>query len=266
MKLIKHTLYLTNKWLKDIIGTIQYSVSSKKNESEILLNELKNCHIGKRAFIICNGPSLKAEDLTKIHNNGDISFASNKIHFIFQQTPWRPTYYTVMDESYQHSLLDVMNLVPAAVKFFRITSFSTTKKVQSATAWLNAYGDKDLLENPKFSEDISKIIYTIGTVTYAMLQMAVHMGIREIYIIGCDNSYGKEIKKDGTIVNHGGASYFAGSNDNKSNSPIAATWQMDLAYEFARKYADNHDIKIFNATRGGYLEAFQRVEFDSLFK
>lgn len=264
--LITHILYLVNKWLKATISSIQYKISSKKNDSEILLKELKNCHLGKRAFIVCNGPSLKAEDLTKIHNNGDISFASNKIHFIFPQTPWRPTYYTVMDESYQYSLLNAMNLVPAAVKLFRITSFSTTKKVLSKTVWLNADGKSCLLDKPEFSEDISKIIYTIGTVTYAMFQMAVHMGIREIYIIGCDNSYGKEIKKDGTIVDRGGPSYFAGSNDNKSNATIAATWQMDLAYEFARKYADNNNIKIYNATRGGYLDAFQRIDFDSLFK
>ena len=40
---------------------------------------------------------------------------------------------------------------------------------------------------------------------------------------------------------------------------------MDIAYDYARKYADSNGIKIYNATRGGCLEAFQRVNFDSLF-
>lgn len=40
---------------------------------------------------------------------------------------------------------------------------------------------------------------------------------------------------------------------------------MSLAYKAARKYADAHGIKIYNATRGGKLEVFERVDFDSLF-
>lgn len=43
------------------------------------------------------------------------------------------------------------------------------------------------------------------------------------------------------------------------------TWVNDMAYSLARKEADNHDFTIYNATRGGYLEAFPRVDFDSLF-
>ena len=37
-------------------------------------------------------------------------------------------------------------------------------------------------------------------------------------------------------------------------------------YKSARKYADTHHVHIYNATRGGYLEIFDRVNFDSLFK
>lgn len=66
-----------------------------------------------------------------------------------------------------------------------------------------------------------------------MLQIAVSMGIRDIYIIGCDNSYGKEVKKDGTVVDNGTVSYFAGS-DPKETKHAAATWEMDIAYEYAK--------------------------------
>ena len=31
------------------------------------------------------------------------------------------------------------------------------------------------------------------------------------------------------------------------------------------EFAKEHDIHIYNATRGGHLEAFERVDFDSLF-
>ncbi len=35
--------------------------------------------------------------------------------------------------------------------------------------------------------------------------------------------------------------------------------------ESAKKYADIHDVGIYNATRSGNLEGFPRVKFDSLF-
>lgn len=36
-------------------------------------------------------------------------------------------------------------------------------------------------------------------------------------------------------------------------------------YESAQKYTKEHGIKIYNATRGGNLEVFERVDFDFLF-
>ena len=41
---------------------------------------------------------------------------------------------------------------------------------------------------------------------------------------------------------------------------------MVLAYKSAKKYADSHGIRIYNATRGGKLEVFERIDFDSLFE
>ena len=36
------------------------------------------------------------------------------------------------------------------------------------------------------------------------------------------------------------------------------------AYISAKRYADEHDIKIYNTTRGGKLEVFERLEFDKV--
>lgn len=221
-------------------------------------------HIGKRAFIICNGPSLTPKDLDVLNNHNEISFACNKIDKIFTQTLWRPTYYAILDETYQHSLIDTMNNMPAKIKFFRRTSYITTKSIKGVKVFLNARGGKKLLKKPLFSLECNKQIYTIATTTYSLFQIAVYMGIKELYIIGCDNSYGREIQKDGSIIDNGKKSYFTGSNENDQNIP-ASTWQMNIAYEFARNYADSHNIKIYNATRGGHLETFERVDFDALF-
>ena len=41
--------------------------------------------------------------------------------------------------------------------------------------------------------------------------------------------------------------------------------EATLSYQAAKQYAQTHGIKIKNATRGGKLNVFQRVDFDSLF-
>jgi hypothetical protein len=41
--------------------------------------------------------------------------------------------------------------------------------------------------------------------------------------------------------------------------------KMSKAYATAKKYADNKEIKIYNATRGGHLEEFERINFDDIF-
>ena len=38
-----------------------------------------------------------------------------------------------------------------------------------------------------------------------------------------------------------------------------------LAYIKAEEYSQNSEFKIYNATRGGKLEVFERVDFDELF-
>lgn len=255
------------KVLRDLrkqYGKLLFFLAGREQKNTKHLKQLRNRYAGKRCFIVCNGPSLKATDLNRIHENGDLSFASNKIDKIFTYTKWRPTFYTIMDENYQYTLLETMNRIPAEVKFFRKNSYQVTQKVKGEVVWLNAKGDRKLLASPRFAEDCTNGLYTIATVTYAMFELAVHMGIKEMYIIGCDNSYGLEKRKDGTVVNHGTASYFAGS-DEKSSKVVGATWEMNIAYEYARKYAESHGIRIYNATRGGHLEAFERIDFDELF-
>ncbi len=40
---------------------------------------------------------------------------------------------------------------------------------------------------------------------------------------------------------------------------------MIYAFNVAKEYADQNGVKIYNATRGGMLESFERIDLDSLF-
>lgn len=54
----------------------------------------------KRCFFIGNGPSLTLDDLERLHLNGEICFASNRICGIFDKTEWKPDIYALHDLVY----------------------------------------------------------------------------------------------------------------------------------------------------------------------
>jgi hypothetical protein len=56
---------------------------------------LKDRHKGRRGVVCGSGPSLQIEDLVRLKD--DITFASNRIFLAFDQTGWRPSYYTMCD-------------------------------------------------------------------------------------------------------------------------------------------------------------------------
>ena len=58
---------------------------------------LKDKYKGQAGFVIGNGPSLKIEDLTEIKKHGFVSIASNKIYLAFNETDWRPNFFTMAD-------------------------------------------------------------------------------------------------------------------------------------------------------------------------
>ena len=56
-------------------------------------------------------------------------------------------------------------------------------------------------------------------------------------------------------------------NDLYKNGKIQYLPRLDIAeecYEYCKRIADKQGIKIYNATRGGNLETFERIELDSV--
>ena len=255
------------------IKSILYvTLSGKRKESLAYLKSVHNKYPGKRCFVIGNGPSLTAEDLDRL--KGEITFASNRIYKIFNQTDWRPTYFTIFDEAVGKAdgVIDGINSIECEMKFVREEGQYIFGKINAPICYIRSRSSRKYLDKPNFSENMIERTYSIATVTYISLQLARHMGFSEIYLLGMDNQYAYSMLRDGTIVkNDGGKNYFGDKADKlpdeKEDLPkfAPATWEMDVAYNFAEKYSREHGFRIYNATRGGKLEVFERVDFDSLF-
>ena len=239
-------------------------------ESEMSIEEIKTFHnvrYGEECFIIGNGPSLNIRDLNLIHKLEMTSFASNLIFKCFDQTNWRPDYYFFIDvvgirEELENN--EILKYISQNCKYMFGRSNGNLvkykKQILNLLLFKTAFSkSNDMFD---FSDDCSKQIYIGYTVTYAMLQMAVYMGFKKIYLLGMDHSFSVQkcadgsIEKDTSIKDH---------SDILGNYPmwgVADMIKTTKAYEAAKKYADQHEISIYNATRGGKLEVFERVDFD----
>lgn len=231
------------------------------------LASLKNIHVGRRCFIIGNGPSLQATDLNVLAKHNEITFAFNRIYNIFEQTSWRPTYYISQDEKMLRNTWEKMCTVPAKERFFPIEMKWYYNIPLHNALFFHQQNPKDILK-PIFSENISQFIGNSKTVAFTAMQLAVYMGIREIYLIGTDHHFHTSINAKGEIiVDPTARDYFCDAyNIDKKDLYIPNTDESTYTFIAAKQYGDAHGIKIFNATRGGKLEVYPRVSFDELFK
>ena len=250
--------------IKYIISDILTLLNGSYFKSVKYLKSVKDKHKGERCFIIGNGPSLTPEDLGMLKN--EITFSSNRIYNIFSKTDWRPTYYAIFDGlvASGEGVADGINSINCEMKFVRRQGYyKAFKPINAPVCYVKTYHSRKYLDAPEFSMDASKGIYTIGTVTYAMIQLAVHMGFKEIYLLGMDNRYAFSRLRDGSIVeNKNVTSHFAADTNQKAYA--AATWEMDVGFEYSESFSKDNGFRIYNATRGGFLEAFERVDFDSI--
>ena len=222
-------------------------------------------HEGDRCFIIGNGPSLKSSDLDRI--KGEYSFAANKIYNIYSKTAWRPTYYVCMDSmSIVEEIGYEIEKVSADYLFINWQQRKNIKQSDKVILCnanpryvVNLWDDKKV----RFSDDCSECIDNARTVTYTSIQLAAYMGFKCIYLLGVDANY--PFYRDGKGRKHSTdvkLSHFENGGYKRIDYLVKET--NETGYRLSREYCQKNGIKIFNATRGGKLEIFERVDFDKI--
>lgn len=219
------------------------------------LKKFKNRHLGERVFIVATGPSIRVEDLEKLEKYSEISISMNCIYHIFEKTRWRPDYYIISDGL---GIREYEKIVKREELFEGIEKIFSDNYLKFWTLDLDdsyhGFRQEQNMDDIRFSEDFSKVVYSGMTVVYTCLQWAAYLGFKEIFLLGCDFSFSKNFDSP--------TDHFY--NKIKSNYTFDYEY-VKKGYEKAYEYAKSHDIKIFNATHGGKLEVFQRVDFDKLF-
>lgn len=255
--------------LFDYLEQLPYKLASKglcirNNESKLM--SLKNKYAGRRAIIIGNGPSLNKIDLDLLKD--EITIASNCIFLKFDDTKFRPTFYTVEDRLVAEDRASSIMKLDGMIK---IIPYDLKKFIKSDSNSIYINFVRHYKNFPRFTSNFESIVYWGGTVSYLNMQLAYYIGISEIYLIGFDHDYKKPSHLDeqqGTVItshskdkNHFNENYFGPGF--RWHDPMVN--RMEQSYIVSKKFFDLNDTKIYNATVGGALEVFPRIEFDSLF-
>lgn len=229
---------------------------------------LKDIHKGQKMFIVATGPSLTAEDLDML--KGHLSMGVNSIPMSYDYTDWRPDYYVAIDMAVVNNLMlesnkgksfDLWHTIdPSHIivsHYFKGAYPVPDEVILVRTKWSNLR--KDGTGEIKFSDDCFLCVYANYTVTYTAIQLAVYMGCSEIYLLGVDFNYTGNSGKDHSFN-------FDMPDETNRRNIQQGTGGMGEAYKVAKKYADAHGVKIFNATRGGKLEVFPRISLEEALK
>ncbi|QKJ31470.1 DUF115 domain-containing protein [Mucilaginibacter mali] len=223
------------------------------------IEKFKDIHKGKRCFIIANGPSLKKIDFSLLKD--DHSIGLNRIYMMKGQNGFMPDYLACVDMQAQLlQFFDDYNNVEIDCFY----NWEIRNKFKRSD---NQHFVRDKL-SPSFSTDLAREGYGTGrSVTYLAIQLAYYMGFSEVYLIGKDHSYntsektGTAIKSDGQEDNHFIKGYYKPGM--KWFAPDLET--EEYAYRLARTAFENDGRIIKDATIGGKLNVFEKVDYYSLF-
>ena len=223
-----------------------------------VIRKYKNTHPGERCFVIGNGPSLTVADLELL--KGEVTFATNGIYNIFDQTDWRPSFYMSMDNSYLDSQIDEIKKHVPGRKFLNFSCRRYGRRKSDNIVYFLIKGpytpDRGKFYQKDISEDVSRYFAQTFSVTTTCIEFAIYMGFKEIYLIGVDNNYT-------TAKSEGQATHFYSAAGGLKKVVHYADNQIK-SYELYKEFAEAHGCRIYNATRGGKLEVYPRVNLDEI--
>jgi hypothetical protein len=228
-----------------------------KGKSKNNIKSFKNNYYGDRCFIIATGPSLTLEDLSLLKN--EYTFGMNSLIKLFDTLNWETTFYGIQDlEVYSLLKDDIGKLkksnVLAGSILDRVDNLPNSYIKYPLNMLNHFYSDYRKL-GTKFSDDAYLEVFDGYTIAYSLLQIAVYMGFKEIYILGMDANYDENVSKRNIVD--------IGKIDHTYRN---AGERIRFALNIAKKHLSNSEIEIVNVTRGGKLEIFPRKKLEDVLK
>lgn len=225
------------------------NIESGKDTKYSYLRKYKDIHKGQRCFIVATGPSLTREQLELIKN--EVTIGVNALCMKFDEMNWKTDYFVISDLKAYKKLRPVLH--ERNMEFFCAHKSENDDEscIFIPTDIQNAYMIN--FNKKVFRKNIELGCGSGNTVVIHAIQIAAYMGFSEIYLLGVDCNYsGKKMY----FIDHG----------IRGREQFYAGRRMIADFESIKRYENEWGIKIFNASDGGMLEVFPRVNLEDIIK
>jgi glycosyltransferase involved in cell wall biosynthesis len=237
---------------------LTYRFSREGRRSRRRLRELRDTASG-RCVIIGNGPSLNSMDLSVLA--GVPAFALNRGHLLFPRIGAPTPYLASVNRHVLEQSAEEMLATPT-LKFFNWRHRRFLPEGRDDVVFI------ETVHQPGFSTDVAgKGMWEGATVTFVAMQLAFHLGYRDIVIIGVDHSFTTPgpahqlVTSTGADPNHFDPNYFG----------AGYRWQLpdletsEVAYRMAKAAFESAGGSIVDATAGGKLTIYPKADFTELY-
>ncbi|MDZ4849268.1 MAG: 6-hydroxymethylpterin diphosphokinase MptE-like protein [Pirellulaceae bacterium] len=235
-----------------ILDRLRWDLTVEAFRSRRKMRAWKNRYDGKKAVIVCNGPSLLQSDLSLLE--GTFAFGLNKINLLFDRNPFRPDVIVAVNQLVIEQNANFFNATE--LPLFINCRGRTQIKSRDNIAFLHTS------QQVKMARDCSMSINEGCTVTAATLQIAFHIGFTDVALIGCDHNFASKGPANATVTSgakdesHFDPRYFSGGQKWQLPDLVASEFFYSMAGDIYRAYGR----RIINCTVGGQLELFPRME------
>jgi hypothetical protein len=217
------------------------------DEYEGRIENLKGIHSGERCFIVGTAPSLRQTNLSLL--KGEVVFGVNSLYKAMNDFSCK--YYAFSDMAVwkKHwgnvSILDTTVFLASGVARNYAKKGSDDNVIPLRTKGYMSVSDE-------FSADISK--YVVGghtVIADVCLQVAYYMGFKEVYLLGTDFS-------------NLGTRFDGSKTENKKAIGLSDVDRIFYCLEVCKKFFEEHNRHIYNATPGGALNVFERRALEDI--
>lgn len=235
----------------EIWNRFKWDLNPESWRSRKRLKAYKDKYTGKKAVIVCNGPSLLKTDLSLLE--GIFTFGLNKINLLFDKSNFRPSCIVAVNPFVIEQNADFYNQTDIPL-YLSSWGVKLIKKCDNVTF---LHGSTQ----SKFAQDCSISIYYGHTVTFVAMQLAFHMGFKDVALIGCDHNFATKGAANKTVIsgekddNHFDKNYFAGG----VKWQLPDLFQSEINYTIARDMYAATGRSIVNATEGGFLNILPSI-------
>jgi len=208
----------------------------------------------------------------------EYSIAMNRISIIYNQTEWRPSFFVCTTTNVEDELWkkDILTSVELGIPIFIWDRLKEHFVGRNNIIEMECSNGMEVTEDPPidwWSNDIEVGVTKYGTSMIVALQIVAYLGFEKIYIIGADLGFKQHIIQKilyrlnmQTLGHLFDQNHFAGNYGTPGATPEILNSNMIGAHKLAKKACSVLGVDVFNASIGGNLEIYKRVDYYSLFK